>query len=78
MAAFKYPVGAEVSVKVECDKGDTHRSTGTIVTQFPWGSVLWYVVVLSKDGGASERIELVEEADITGRVNVRTKKNGDV
>jgi hypothetical protein len=76
---FKYPVGAEVTVKRNCDHGEFHRSTAFVLATFVFtdnNGMAQNFYALHVPVGASAHPFCMSEDRILGRVNVRSK-NGD-
>lgn len=79
---FKYPVGAEVRFRRQCNFGETHLVEGVILSSFhatfASGEENYYSIMYDRKPNAPiPEIEIVIEMMILGRVNVRAKKNGD-
>jgi len=72
VVAFKYPVGAEVEFKLECDHGDIHRVKGVIVSAFSTDTFGERYVI---DYGSG--LEISHDEKIVGRINTGKRvKNG--
>lgn len=69
---FKYPLGAEVAVKLRCDHGETHRISGMIVAMFKSAGPQY--VVETENKGNPGNLWIVDEGSVVGRINMRPKK----